>query len=227
MFLFTINLVISMLLLFKCLSAYNSSQRGTNTLTRFVRDTSSYFKYKTIIFMSIPLTMVFTLLGMLSKSYIAGLPSFGVAILCVVLQIKSNRSDQRKIDARKVTKTTGKAVAKTAAVGGTAIATAVCPTPATAMIAGKATEAIGAKVDLALDSMDPDVIVPDLSVTELPDPDVIAQCRSVGIQTDGKTKEELYNSILAIAPRAVLNDAPKDLSSTDLAKHVLRGMIRR
>lgn len=109
--LFVLNTILALLLTVYLLQCKSSNDRGTNTVTRFVRDVRANRGYNTVLMLSTSLTVVTLLLGTKYKCMYACIPSLLVIILSFILKNKSTKNKQRIEDSRVVTKTGGKIVA--------------------------------------------------------------------------------------------------------------------
>ena len=111
-----LNLAITLALGLQLLNAKASdASRGTNTFTRFVRDTNSNFRYRRISATACLVTAIYIIIGLFKHVIlVAAIPSLIMTLLPFVFRFKSNANRQRVKDARVVTKATGKAVAEAA-----------------------------------------------------------------------------------------------------------------
>lgn len=229
MFLFILNLVIAMTLLMRLMSAKMSNGRGTNTLTRFVRDTSSYRKYTTIAMVSIAITALFLLLGLLLKSFLAWTPTAACAGLAFYFKLMSNKSEQRIKDSRNVTKGTMQVVGESGEVLGSAAgmalsaATGGAVPPTVAVNAGKTIGNSAGKGLLKVsDTMDDcNVDLHGCGVTDV-EAFKLAASRA-GIVTEGKDVNTIAENVVKFAPPAAVKALPDSMTIEDKAMHILGG----
>lgn len=241
MVLFIINLIVAAILLLRLMKAKVSSGRGTNAVTRFVRDSSASGMYRIVVMFGASSTVACFVFGLIFGCPYACLPTLSVVVLSFVMQFQSNKSEQRVKDARVVTKTTGKVVAATGtaavAVGATA---AGVPVPVTkALVAG--TSGIMNVVDKSMDQMT-DVQGPDISkdnfaalngVAEkisginISNPEAFIEAANrAGIDTAGKDLGEVAGNVIKFAPKAMLDEMPDGLSVEEQAMRVMGGHVK-
>lgn len=112
----------------KMLNSYNSSKRGTNAVTRFVRDVSANVGYNKCQIMSVLGIIMFGLPGLIfggGWAILVVAPTVATLVLSFVLKAKSTNNEQRVKDARVVTKGSlevGAAVAETGLTAAGAVA---------------------------------------------------------------------------------------------------------
>lgn len=112
----------------KMLNSYNSSKRGTNAVTRFVRDVSANVGYNMCQIMSVLGIIMFGLPGLIfggGWAILVVAPTVATLVLSFVLKAKSTNNEQRVKDARVVTKGSlevGAAVAETGLTAAGAVA---------------------------------------------------------------------------------------------------------
>lgn len=108
MFVLIINIIIAAFLGFKMMQAKQAGiDRGTNAVTKFVRDVGANATYNMVAYVSMLATVVCLVLSLLTKfKFIACLPTALVCVLCFVLMHQSNKNAQRVRSARVVTKGT-------------------------------------------------------------------------------------------------------------------------
>lgn len=151
MFLFILNLIVALILGVQVMNAMNSMQRGTNAVTKFVRDVSANSKFSRVTIFAVIATVITLLLAMIPKSkpVWACIPTIAVLILSFVAKSKSTKSKDRVEASRTVTKgalEAGAAVGETAGEAAGAIAGAYTGNPKLAAAGRQAGKAIGGSV---------------------------------------------------------------------------------
>lgn len=143
MFLLILNAALAMFLGLSLANAkLHDASRGTNAVTRFIRDTSSNIAYTRVMIFAGIATIFTFLIGSLFKKGWACIPTALVIVGAVVLRVMSTRNKQRVKDARVVTKGSAKVVAAT---GGAAAAVVAAPVVASGgAAAAAATAAVAA-----------------------------------------------------------------------------------
>lgn len=201
-------------------NAAMSDQRGTNAVTRFVRNVGSYGKYRVCLLTGSIQLVVFLLLGMLSGSI--------APIICPVLMLgltgflmyKSNHNQQRVKDARYVTKQSMDVVGQVAgdaAYIGTAVATG--GNLAAAQAAKAVGDSAGGVMRQASAAMT-DVEATPITVSSIDAEALVAAATRMGIDTDGKSIEQISDKIVKFAPPAAMAALPDDLSNVEKAKRI-------
>lgn len=236
-FLLVVNLVLSIPCLLVILNAQDMGERGTNAATRFVRDVGRNQFFLIVQVTALPVTMLFLLIGCLCKAPYACLPTAACSVLIFVFKYKSTKNKQRIKDARVVTKTGGKVVARGAAAAGTAVAT-YYGGPAVGMAAATASKSLVAVTDKCLDSMEdvegPDITASDLegldsltdtvASTDFKNPDkFIEAAKRAGINTDNQDLDAIASNVVKFAPKAALEQLPENMSLEDKAMHIMGG----
>ena len=91
------NIIVAMVLLFRLMHAKQAGiERGTNVVTKFVRDTGANVTYSTISAISLLVTIVSLVLSLMTKyKFIACLPTAVVCIMCFIFKAQSNKSVAR------------------------------------------------------------------------------------------------------------------------------------
>ena len=240
--LFIFNLLVAGVLLFRVMNARASdASRGTNTVTRFVRDVGSNVVYTTTSMIAVGATIVFLLIGLLADAPYACIPTVAMVAVPFIFRFQSNRNQQRVKDARVVTKTTGKVVAK---VGTDAVALGcVAAAPATggaSLAAVAAAKGACNVLDKSMDQMT-DVEGPDIQDSDFEylhkvssvafgvdfhDPDKFMEaCQRVGIPTQGQDLGAIAMQVIDNAPTAFLEKLPETMSIEDKAMAVLGGTV--
>lgn len=236
-FLLVVNLVLSIPCLLVILNAQDMGERGTNAATRFVRDVGRNQFFLIVQVTALPVTMLFLLIGCLCKAPYACLPTTACSVLIFVFKYKSTKNKQRIKDARVVTKTGGKVVARGAAAAGTAVAT-YYGGPVAGKAAMTASKSLVSVTDKCLDSME-DVDGPNIAASDLEglnsltstmasvdfkNPDkFIEAAKRAGIDTDGKDLSTIAGNVIKFAPKTALEQLPEDMSLEDKAMHIMGG----
>ena len=223
MVLFIINLVVSIVCLMQVLNARQSTNRGTNTFTRFVRDSSAYAVYN-MTQVKLTVTVVITvLIGFLCKGWWAWLPSIGVLVMTLIVKNKSNANEQRVKDSRVVTKASLEATGQVAETAGTVAGAALSSkVPGAKQIGQAAGKAVGGVTSSCANAMT-DVNSPDMTV--LDGEEFMAAARRAGINTDGKTPEQVCQNVIEFAPPAALAALPDSMSMEEKAKRIMGGAV--
>lgn len=239
--LFIVNLIVAALLLVQLMKAKVSSDRGTNAVTRFVRDSSASGMYRIVVILGVPSTLSCFVVGQIFGCPYACLPTLSIVVLSFVMQFQSNKSEQRVKDARVVTKTTGKVVAATgaSAVALGCVATGVGAPAAAAIVAG--TSGVMNVVDKSMDQMTdvqgPDITKEDfaafngvagkISGINISNPEAFIEAANrAGIDTAGKDLGEVASNVVKFAPKAMLDEMPDGLSVEEQAMRVMGGNVK-
>lgn len=235
----------------KMLNSYNSSKRGTNAVTRFVRDVSANVGYNKCQLMSVLGIVMFGLPGLIFGGgwvILVVAPTVITLVLSFVLKDKSTNNEQRVKDARVVTKGSlevGAAVAETGLT--VAGAAAGASTGVGAAAGAKIGKAVGSSVasisDKAAQSM---TDVDSLGITKedmagvnavaggmadgikkvsVPDPARFMEAaQRVGIAQAGEDPSTVASKVFAQMPEAVRMQH-KDKPEGELAMLFLEGKI--
>lgn len=245
--LLALNTILALGLTVYLLQCKSINDRGTNTVTRFVRDVSANSGYNTILMISVSLTAGTLLLGAIFKCVYACIPSLLVIILSFILKNKSTKNKQRIEDSRVMTKASGKTV-KAAGVGivgviaGAAILIWGFPVLAVGAVAA-AVLGIIRVIGKAANSMK-DVDCPDIKEEDfeefnkvgeeiakrvginIKDPDkFIAAAERAGISCEGKDLSAIAERVIKNAPTAMLKELPGDMSTEDKAMAIMSGTV--
>lgn len=199
------------------------ANRGTNAVTRFIRDNANVGIQGHMLLMMGVVSVVALLLGSIFKIPYACLPTVGAAVLSLVLTKKSNDNKQRVEDARYVTKgsceVVGQVGEEAGMVVGTAVGTAV-GNPLLGKTIGQAVGQVSASVASTAANNMTDVESSGIII----DVDSLMQlAEQAGIPTAGKTPEQVCDNVIAFAPQAVLDRLPDNLSKEDKAKYIMSG----
>lgn len=229
MILFVLDLMVALPCILLLLNAKASTSRGTNTVTRFVRDVSSYRKYSNVGRLTIGISVMMLVLGTLFKSWYACIPTALCAGLTYYLKMKSNTSEQRATDARNVTKGTMQVAGESGDVLGSAAGIAISAVsggtvpPMVAINAGKTIGGSAGKGLLkAADSMTD--CTADLQGCGIKDVEAFKLAASrAGISTEGKDVIEVAENVVKFAPTTALKALPDNMSTEDKAVRILGG----
>lgn len=240
MILLIFNAILALVMIIGLFNAKISGERGTNTVTRFVRDSASYGKFGRIVMYACIASIATVLIGLIFHCWWACIPTLCVVPVGIAFKIMSNRSTQRVEDSRTVTKVTTKAVSSAAApvaVGAGLIAGA--PVAGT-LIAGAGIHYLGHAAGKAADEMtdvnvhtctegcvrDSIHAVSDWVNTIAVEMDEVrAAAIRMGISVEGKTDEEVTDKIVQFAPKAVLDQLPEDMPNDKKAMCIVRGAV--
>lgn len=147
MFVLVLNVIVAAFLLFHLMSAKSDDiKRGTNVVTKFVRDTASNFVYRQVAMIALFATVGCFILSLMTKyKFIGCLPTLAVCIYSFILQNQSTKNKERVVAARTVTRGT----LEVAGAAGEAIGTVAGVAAGTA-VGGAAGGAIGADLGKGL-----------------------------------------------------------------------------
>lgn len=249
MFVLVINLCIAIVLGVMLMQAKHAGiKRGTNSVTKFVRDVHSNMRYNQIVFMSAVATIGCLLLSLLTNKYkfVACLPTALVCILCFIFMHQSNKDEQRVRSTRVVTKgalelgaadngTLGGSsgmmagAALGAAVGGPAGMAAGAALgygygAVSGAVGGLASKKMTDVEDLGLltESEQGTIKLPD----EFKDPELfMKRAQALGMVKDGDTATDVASRIISCAPKASLEHLPKDATLEEKATLLLEGKV--
>lgn len=247
-FLFVVDVVVAALFGLKLMQAKTAdASRGTNCVTRFMRDVGANTVYTRCVIICGGTTIVMFIIGMIAGCFWVCLPTLIPIGISVYFKVMSNRNAQRVKDARVVTKTTG----KVAAVTGTAVAAAGLTVAtggiaaggmaAAATVGGTAAAAGASRVlDKAMDQMD-DVEGPNITSEDFKElnafaskfsgidiehpEEFLATCQSVGIPTEGRDLGEIAYRVIECAPAAALEQLPENMRIEEKAMRIMKGAL--
>ena len=240
-FLFVCNIVLAGIFGIKLLNTKTGdASRGTNCVTRFVRDVASNTVYTQTITLCGVATILFLIIGAIAGCPWVCIPTIIPIGFSFYLKLQSNKSQQRVKDARVVTKTTGKVVAAT----GTAVAATACAATGVGAVAtaGIVAGAAGASrvVDKSVNTMT-DVDGPDISKEDFKELNTFASkftgidiehpeefieaATRAGINTEGRDLREVAANVIQFAPKAALEELPEDLSVEEKAMRIMKGAV--
>lgn len=204
----------------------NGRKRGTNVVTRFVRDVSSNAIYRRNNIVAIAVAGGLLVLGLLFKSWWTAIFQVIPIVVSFVLQCKSNDDTERVEDSRVVTKAAGKTAAAVAVP--IAVASGV-GAPAAMVIAGAAKA-----VDVSMDSMK-DVDAPAIhepiaqavqGVTSFKNPQVFLEsAQRAGIDVSSNDLAQIAMKVIQNAPKAMLAELPENMPIEDKAMAVMSGTV--
>lgn len=247
MFVLIINIIIAALLGFKMMQAKQAGiDRGTNAVTKFVRDVGANATYNMVAYVSLLATVVCLVLSLLTKfKFIACLPTALVCVLCFVLMHQSNKNAQRVRSARVVTKGTlevgaqsGEAVGQVVggvigSKGGVAGAKAGAKV---GKAVGGAIGNIGGKAAAQMTDVDSlgvtkeDVKgLEDLSAQiseQFENPELfMKKAQALGMVHDGDNVIDVASRVIEYAPQAALEQLPQNATLERKATLLLEGKV--
>lgn len=210
----------------------NSRSRGTNKVTRFIRDTGANAGYTRSIFVCMITTVVCLILSFLGKPpVIPALPTVGVIVYAWKLKSDSTKDEQRVKDARGVTKGSLQVTGAVASDVGTAVgyaaakASHVIPGKVGAELGNKIGDFAGSIATSAADSMT-DVEGVSVKKTNFINPELfIERAKALGMAEDGEDLTVVANRILSYASPTQLEALPDKLSLEDKAMQLLQGGV--
>lgn len=244
MMLFALNSVVSLVLLSRLLSTFDNTNRGTNAVSRFVRNAIGNNIYKRTIQRSTLLTIPFLFFGIIfGRAWIA-LPSVIVLVISCIMTVLNRKRREREKDARVVTKgalRVGGVVGGAAAGAAAATATATV-SPIAAPAVGIAT-AVGVNevAQVAASNMcdvnivkHPEVEHPELDkeilsnvytgfLTMCKPEEFLNKARKFGIDVNNKSISDIADEVLELASPAMLQELPDNMSKEDKAMTILGG----
>ena len=234
------NIIVAMVLLFRLMHAKQAGiERGTNVVTKFVRDTGANVTYSTISAISLLVTIVSLVLSLMTKyKFIACLPTAVVCIMCFIFKAQSNKSVARVQSVRQVTKnslevgaaagsTAGKAVGTVvgARLGGTAGAKAGYE------VGGAVGNALGSVgkhcADAMTDCESMNIGKEEFKQVEtFTNPELFMQkAKALGMVNEGDDVVTVAERIMSYAPSAALQALPDNATLEDKAMLLLEGKV--
>lgn len=205
---------------FTLFNAAMSDKRGTNAVTRFVRNVGAYGRYRICLLSGVIQFVIFLLLGIACGSIAPIICPVIMLGLTGFLMYKSNHNQQRVKDARYVTKQSmdvAGQVAGDAAYIGTAVATG--GNIAAAQAAKAVGDSAGGVMRQASSAMT-DVEATPITVSPIDAEALVAAATRMGIDTEGKSIEQISDKIIKFAPPAAMAALPDDLSNVEKAKRI-------
>lgn len=240
MILLIFNAILALVMVIGLFNAKISGERGTNTVTRFVRDSASYGKFGRIVMYACIASIATVLIGLIFHCWWACIPTLCVVPVGIAFKIMSNRSVQRVEDSRTVTKVATKAVSSAAAPIAAAGAV-VAGAPALGVVGvGAGVHYLGHAASKAADEMTDVTVhtctegcvrdsigavsdwITDIAVEM---DEVRAAAMRMGIPVEGKTDEEVTDKIVQFAPKAVLDKLPEDMPNDKKAMCIVKGAV--
>lgn len=218
-FLLSINMFIAVILSLRLANAYLSSRRGTNVVTRFVREGLSYNTYSKVRFSGIGATALFFLLGSIFNAPYAAFPTAIPVALSFVLANKQNKSEQRVQDARAITKTSLEVTGQVAGTVGTVAGTAV-GNPMLGKAIGNATGQIASQAASNMSD------VSSAGITICNQQEFLAIAERAGIAINGRSAEQVCADVIKFAPTTALAALPDNMSAEEKAKRIMSGAFK-
>lgn len=226
----TTNVIVAFILVMVTLIAKSSEHRGTNTVTRFVRSTTSHATYRIVLVISLLATALCSLVALH-----CGIPTALVSIFCLYLIIRNNKNKNRISDTRKITGATA-AIAEPVVDAVTPIAVGAAVASGAGAPAVVATGVAGAVAEEVLDYASDEIAKTEGDdIKQLKDnvrsnlsfrftnEEFIASARRAGLSTEGRSNEEIAESVLDVAPISLLDELPDDTDVVSKAMYVLKG----
>lgn len=199
------------------------ADRGTNAVTRFMRDSANVGFQGCVLIMMGVVSVIALLLGGILRMPYACLPTVGVMLLSLVLTKKSNDGKHRVKDARYVTKGSCEVVGQVGEEVGGVVGEnvgAYYGTPEVGRTIGQTTgriaETVSSKAANNMRDVESSGIIIDAD-------NFMKLAERAGIPTAGKTPEQVCDNVIAFAPQAVLDRLPDNLSKEDKAKYIMAG----
>lgn len=206
-----------------------ADDRGTNTVTRFVRDAATYTRYKWGLRIGLVELGVFAIWGLTKGTVVPAIFPLCVIGFSAFLMHRNTYDKQRVMDSRSVVKdtlqTTGQVAEGAAQVAGYAAAMYTTKgNSAAAEAASNASKQIGKAaggvVTQMADRMD-DVESTPIQIDPVDADMIIAAADRMGISTEGKSIEQISDKIVKFAPTAAIAALPEDLSNVEKAKRIV------
>lgn len=234
------NIIVAMVLLFRLMHAKQAGiERGTNVVTKFVRDTGANVTYSTISAISLLVTIVSLVLSLMTKyKFIACLPTAVVCIMCFIFKAQSNKSVARVQSVRQVTKNSLEVGAAAGSTAGKAVGTVVG-----ARLGGTAGAKIGSEVggavgnalgsvgkrcaDAMTDCESMNIGKEEFKQVEtFTNPELFMQkAKALGMVNEGDDVVTVAERIMSYAPPASLKALPVDATLEDKAMLLLEGKV--
>ena len=240
MVLLVINIIIAMVLLFRLMHAKQAGiERGTNVVTKFVRDTGANVTYSTISAISLLVTIVSLVLSLMTKyKFIACLPTAVVCIMCFIFKAQSNKSVARVQSVRQVTKNSLEVGAAAGSTAGKAVGTVVgarlggtAGAKAGSGVGGAVGDALGSVSKHCADAMT-DCESMNIGKEEFKqvetftNPELFMQkAKALGMVNEGDDVVTVAERVMSYAPPAALQALPDNASLEDKAMLLLEGKV--
>ena len=230
MVLLILNLVITAPLVFMSMTANDAGNRGTNAVTKFVRDASNSGMQTRVGAACLGTTVLFLLVGSIFGAWYACIPSLLGLILTFVFKSRSTKSKERVTNARVVTKGAGEIAGNSSqAIGAAAGAVATAHGgPGAGKVARMIGEAGAKTFGAATASMDVPEYKADMSGvndkalaeaaeryknTEPNSVNIKAAAKSLGLKTDGLSDDEIADKVVGFLPPASMAELPDSLTN--------------
>ena len=234
------NTIFAMVLLFRLMHAKQAGiERGTNVVTKFVRDTGANVTYSTISAISLLVTIVSLVLSLMTKyKFIACLPTAVVCIMCFIFKAQSNKSVARVQSVRQVTKNSLEVGAAAGSTAGKAVGTVVG-----ARLGGTAGAKIGSEfggavgdalgsvgkrcADAMIDCESINIGKEEFKQVEtFTNPELFMQkAKALGMVNEGDDVVTVAERVMSYAPDAALQALPANASLEDKAMLLLEGKV--
>lgn len=234
------NIIVAMVLLFRLMHAKQAGiERGTNVVTKFVRDTGANVTYSTISAISLLVTIVSLVLSLMTKyKFIACLPTAVVCIMCFIFKAQSNKSVARVQSARQVTKNSLEIGAATGSKAGKAVGTVVGGKLGGAKgamvgyeVGGTVGDALGSVGKRCADAMT-DCESMNIGKEEFKqvetftNPELFMQkAKALGMVNEGDDVVTVAERVMSYAPPAALQALPNNASLEEKAMLLLEGKV--
>lgn len=234
------NIIVAMVLLFRLMHAKQAGiERGTNVVTKFVRDTGANVTYSTISAISLLVTIVSLVLSLMTKyKFIACLPTAVVCIMCFIFKAQSNKSVARVQSVRQVTKNSLEVGAAAGSTAGKAVGTVVGKRlggVAGATIGYEAGGAVGDTLggfsrkcaDAMTDCESMNIGKEEFKQVEtFTNPELFMQkAKALGMVNEGDDVVTVAERVMSYAPPAALQALPDNASLEDKAMLLLEGKV--
>ena len=242
------NIILAMLLLFRLMHAKQAGiERGTNVVTKFVRDSSANATYNYVSVSALLATIICLVLSLFTKyKFVACFPTAAVCIACFVFKAQSNKNTERVKAVRQVTKNSlevGAAAGSTAgkAVGG--VVGAHLGGVAGSKVGYEAGAAIGDSIgdvsrkcaDAMSDCDSINVSKEDFRATDaylekeiekFNNPELfMKKAKALGMVNEGDDVVTVAERIMSYAPAAALQALPDNATLEDKAMLLLEGKV--
>ncbi len=230
MVLLILNLVITAPLVFMSMTANDAGNRGTNAVTKFVRDSRNSMAQTRVGIACLGLTVVTLVVGSFFHVGYACLPSLLGLVLTFVFKSRSTKNKERVTNARIVTKGAGEIAGNSSkAIGAVAGAAATAHGGPGAGKVAQAIGEVGAKAfGAATNAMDVPEYKADMSGvsdkalaeaaeryknTEPSSVNIKAAAKSLGLKTDGLSDDEIADKVVGFLPPASMAELPDSLTN--------------
>ena len=234
------NIIVAMVLLFRLMHAKQAGiERGTNVVTKFVRDTGANVTYSTVSAISLLVTIVSLVLSLMTKyKFIACLPTAVVCIMCFIFKAQSNKSVARVQSVRQVTKNSLEIGAATGSKAGKAVGTVVGKrlggvkgAMVGSEVGGAVGDALGSVGKRCADAMT-DCESMNIGKEEFKqvetftNPELFMQkAKALGMVNEGDDVVTVAERVMSYAPPAALQALPDNASLEDKAMLLLEGKV--